>query len=693
MTRTLLLLPVLLLATNASGDDRVYDVVVYGGTSGGITAAVQTARMGKSVILIEPGRYLGGLTTGGLGATDIGNKQAIGGIAREFYRQVRRHYAQAKSWQHETLPEYQARKKTAVDDDTMWMFEPHVATAIYRDMIAAAKVPVVLSQRLDLAAGVIKQGTRLTALKMESGEVYRGRMFIDATYEGDVMAKAGVSYTVGREANAEFNETLNGMQVGHAVKHQFTHNVDPYVRPGDKTSGLLPGVHGDPLPPDGTADHRVQAYCFRLCTTDVPENRVPWPKPADYDPLRYELVLRNCEAGDLRIPWNPVWMPNRKTDTNNNFAISTDNLGMNYAYPDGDYATREKIIAEHESYQKGLLWTLANSPRVPEKVRTEFQRLGLAKDEFTETGNWPNQLYVREARRMRGEYVMTEHNCRGDATPDDAVGMGAYGMDSHNTQRYVDANGFARNEGDVQVGGFSPYPISYRSIVPKAAQCTNLFVPVCLSATHIAYGSIRMEPVFMVLGQSSATAAVLALDTGVDVQRVDYAALRKRLLADHQILEWTGPKRKAKVAIRKEKPAGIVIDDAGAVLTGEWQSGATFGPYIDAGYQHDSNKDKAGKTARFETRLPNDGIYEVRFAYSESANRTKALPITVVAADGEHTVTINQQQKPADPPFQSLGKWPFTAKQPAVVIVRCAGTQGHVLIDAVQFLPQSGPGR
>jgi hypothetical protein len=312
--------------------------------------------------------------------------------------------------------------------------------------------------------------------------------------------------------------------------------VDPYVKPGDPASGLLWGIQATSLPPDGSGDSTVQAYCYRLCTTDVPENRRAWPKPADYDESRYELLLRNFEAGDHRVPWHPTWMPNRKTDTNNNHAFSTDYIGGNYEYPEADYATRERIVADHRSYQQGLLWTLANHPRVPPQVRSEFERLGLAKDEFVENDNWPTQLYVREARRMIGPYVMTEHNCRGSQVAEDSVGMGAYGMDSHNCQRYVTAEGHVQNEGDVQVHGFKPYPISYRSIVPKAAECDNLLAPVCVSSSHIAYGSIRMEPVFMILGQSAATAAALAIDSDIAVQAVAYPELAERLRADEQVL-------------------------------------------------------------------------------------------------------------------------------------------------------------
>jgi hypothetical protein len=352
------------------------------------------------------------------------------------------------------------------------------------------------------------------------------------------MAAAGVLYTVGREGNAEYGETLNGVEVRHATKHQFTLPVSPFVVAGDPASGLLPGVHAGSPGTDGEGDRRIQAYNYRLCLTNVPENRVPFPKPANYDPRRYEIYVRYLEAGWQEVFGNHVPMPNRKSDMNNHGAFSSDDIGMNYDYPEADYATREKIIGEHRDYQLGLMWTVCNDPRVPEKLRATISAWGLAKDEFTDTDHWPHQLYVREARRMIGEYVMTEHECRGKRKVDDAVGLAAYGMDSHNTQRYVDAEGHVRNEGDVQVGVAGPYPISYRSIVPKAAECTNLLVPVCLSATHIAYGSIRMEPVFMVLGESAATAGVQAIDEGVDVQKVDYAKLRERLLNDKQVLAW-----------------------------------------------------------------------------------------------------------------------------------------------------------
>lgn len=519
------------------------DVVVYGATSAGIVAAIQTRKLGRTVIVVEPGRHVGGLTAGGLGATDIGNKKAIGGLSREFYRRIGRHYAEAGSWTHERPEAYENRRR-APGEAEMWTFEPHVADRVYRQWLAEAGVEVVMGERLDLEGGVTEEAGSIRSIRCESGRTFVGRMFVDATYEGDLMAEAGVAFHVGREANDVYGETLNGIQFAHATKHQFTHDVDPYLVPGDPASGLLPLISPEPVGTDGDGDARVQAYCFRMCTTDVPDNRAEWPKPAAYDETTYELILRNFEAGDHRVPWNPVLMPNRKTDTNNNFAISTDFLGANYDYPCGDHATRERIVAAHRDYQQGLMWTLANHPRVPEAVRNHFRRWGPAKDEFVDNGNWPHQLYIREARRMISDVVMTQHHCQRREIVDDPVGLGAYNMDSHNVRRLITPEGTVRNEGDIQVG-VSPYRISWRSIRPRKQECTNLLVPVCLSASHIAYGSIRMEPVFMVLGQSAATAACLAIEAGVAIQDVPYDRLRERLLADGQVLEWTTPAPKA----------------------------------------------------------------------------------------------------------------------------------------------------
>ena len=669
------------------------DVVVYGGTSGGIAAALQASRMGRTVILIEPTRFLGGLTTGGLGATDIGNKRAIGGISREFYGRIWKHYQQPSAWPHQKREEYANRRGSGSEpaETTMWTFEPHVATKVYDDLLREAgdRVTVVRGERLDLTPGrgVIKEGANITRIVMESGRSFAGRVFIDATYEGDLMARAGVSYHVGREANATYGETINGVQAGHAVSHQFIRNVDPYVRPGDRSSGLLPGINPDGPGVEFTGDRKVQAYNFRLCTTDVPGNRRPWEKPAHYDPRWYELLLRNFEAGDLRVPWNPVWMPNRKTDTNNNYAISTDFIGQNWDYPEAGYAERERIRQSHVDWQQGLMWTLANHPRVPEKVRAEFQRLGLARDEFTDNDNWPRQLYVREARRMVSDHVMTEKNCVRAEVVADSVGMGAYNMDSHHVQRYVTKEGFVRNEGDIQVR-VRPYPISYRSIRPRAAECANLLVPVCLSASHIAYGSIRMEPVFMVLGQSAATAAVHAIEQGVRVQDIDPAKLQARLLADGQVLDFES----APITPVARKPRtglpGIVVDDLDAERRGFDRGSAAHTVYVDAGYHHDNNANKGAESARFTADLPAAGRYEVRIAYPHNANRASNVPVVIRHADGETQLVLNQRRKPAiDDLFHSAGVFRFEAGRRGHVDISNAGTDGYVVIDAVQWLP------
>ncbi|MHC1768590.1 MAG: FAD-dependent oxidoreductase [Verrucomicrobiia bacterium] len=552
-TTSFLLTIVSLIAGMASfgmagaAESTTADIVVYGGTAGGVAAGVQGARMGKRVVLLEPTAHLGGLSSGGLGATDIGNKAAIGGVAREFYGRIARHYSQDSAWKFETRQEYFARRgggqvqasSLSGADATMWTFEPHVAENLLNEMAREAGVRVHLGKRL---RSVERSGPSIRRIVTEDGSVYDGKMFIDASYEGDLMAQAKVSYTVGREANAEHGETLNGVRA-ETPHHQFTVPGDPYKTPGDPSSGLIPFIQPGTGGAPGSGDRSVQAYNFRLCFTTNAANRLPVEPPPGYDPAQYELLGRYLEAlvaagkkPVLAQFWNPIWMPNGKTDINNNGGFSTDFIGANYDYPDGDQAIRDRIWKAHENYTRGFLTFLATSPRVPESMRAEMQLWGPCKDEFQDTGGWPRQLYVREARRMKSGYIMTEHNCRGTVKAEDSVGLGAYNMDSHNCQRIV-KNGRVENEGDVQVG-VKPYAISYRSIVPKKAECANLFVPVCLSATHIAYGSIRMEPVFMILGQSAATAASLAIEQNVSVQEVPYETLQSRLLADKQVLAW-----------------------------------------------------------------------------------------------------------------------------------------------------------
>lgn len=513
------------------------DVVVYGATSAGVIAAIQAARRKHSVVLIEPSQHLGGMTTSGLGMTDHGRTANIGGLSREFYQRIRRHYENPASWHRE--------KPDLSGGDAMFTFEPRVARQVFEAMLAEQQIRVVTGERLDLTPGSVeKVGGRIRSIRMESARIFSGRIFIDATYEGDLMALAGISFHVGREGNSAYDEQLNGVQTARAVSHQFQTDVDPYVEAGNPNSGLLPGIDAGPPEADGQGDARIQAFCYRLCLTDDPENRVPFPKPSDYDPLHYELLLRSLHAGANRegwmnrtkLPFTQCRMPNGKTDSNNVGPVSFDFIGMNYLYPEGDYKIREAITQAHRSYQMGLLWFLTHDQRVPEATRDAMSRWGLPSDEFVENGHWPPQLYVREARRMIGDNVMTEHHCVRNVLVPDPVGIGSYAMDSHHVRRYVTQGGTVRNEGDVQVNPGGPYPISYRSLVPKRCECTNLLVPVCISSAHIAFGSIRMEPVFMILGHSAATAASLALEENLDVQDVDYLMLHQELLGENQSL-------------------------------------------------------------------------------------------------------------------------------------------------------------
>lgn len=530
-----------------------YDVCIYGGTAAAVTAAIQAKQMGKSVIVVSPDKHLGGLSSGGLGFTDTGNKAVIGGLAREFYHRVYQHYQKPEAWQWEKREQFgnKGQGTVALDGEnrTMWIFEPSIAEKVFEELVAEYKIPVVRNEWLNRQNGVKKTGANIVSIKTLSGKTYSAKMFIDATYEGDLMAAAGVSYHVGRESKAQYGEEWAGVQTG--VLHHRHHfdavkeRISPYWVPGDPKSGVLPRISTAPPGEYGAADKKVQAYCFRLCMTDHAENRIPFPKPTGYDPKQYELLLRIFKAG-----WRETFqkfdrIPNRKTDTNNHGPFSSDNIGMNYDYPDASYARRRAIIAEHEQYQKGLLWFMANDPRMPADVRTAVSQWGLAKDEFKDNGGWPHQIYVREARRMIGAYVMTENELLKKRPTPDSVGMGSYGMDSHNIQRYIiippggsAKDAYVQNEGDIGVSTQGPYQIAYGSLVPKKSQADNLLVPVAMSSSHIAYGSIRMEPVFMILGQSAATAAVMALDGKLAVQDVPYAKLRERLLQDKQVLEY-----------------------------------------------------------------------------------------------------------------------------------------------------------
>ncbi|HWV68570.1 FAD-dependent oxidoreductase [Chitinophaga sp.] len=518
------------------------DVIIYGGTSAAVIAAVQVKKMGRSVIIVSPDTHLGGLSSGGLGFTDTGNKSVIGGLSREFYHRVYQHYQQPDAWQWQQQQEYgnKGQGTAAMDgaERTMWIFEPHVAEQVFEDFIKENKITVYRDEWLDREKGLIKKDGNITTFTTLSGKTFAGKMFIDATYEGDLMAAAGVSYHVGREANSVYGEQWNGIQVGvlhHG--HHFKTNISPYKIAGDSSSGLLPLVSGDDPGKKGDGDKRIQAYCFRLCLTNDPRNRVPFERPNNYDSTQYELLVRVFNSGwrETFNKFDPI--PNHKTDVNNHGPFSMDNIGMNYDYPDASYERRTAIIKEHEQYQKGLLYFIAHDPRIPSDVQDDMNKWGLSADEFKDNGNWPHQLYIREARRMTGMSVMTENEVLGKRPVSQSVGMGSYTLDAHNAQRYVKPDGFVQNEGDIGVDAKQPYRISYGAIVPKKGECGNLLVPVCMSSSHIAFGSIRMEPVFMILGQSAATAAVQAITDKKAVQDISYKKLQAQLLKDKQRLE------------------------------------------------------------------------------------------------------------------------------------------------------------
>ncbi len=519
------------------------DIIVYGGTSAGVVASLQAKRMGKSSILVCPETHLGGLSSGGLGFTDTGNKAVIGGIAREFYHKIWEHYQQPDAWNWQPATEYgnKGQGTPAIDGNqrTMWIFEPHVAESVFESFVRDNDLIVHRNQWLNRKDGIVKQRNRIVSIRTLAGDTYFGKTFIDASYEGDLMAAAGVSYHVGRESTETYNEQWAGVQTGvlHHGHHFGKMNISPFIVPNDPSSGLLPLISNAPPGEYGSGDRRIQAYCFRLCLTNHAPNRVEFVKPVNYDPHTYRLLSRVFATGwrETFNKFDPI--PNYKTDVNNHGPVSMDFIGANNDYPEASYQRRKEIIQEHRQYQLGLLYYLAHDPEVPEEVRTEMLRWGFAKDEFVDNDHWPHQIYVREARRMLGSFVMTENELLGKRETPDSVGMGSYTIDSHNVQRYITPEGYVQNEGDIGVHTPGPYKIAFGSILPKQDECGNLVVPVCVSSSHIAFGSIRMEPVFMILAQSAATTVALAINEQVDVQQIAYETLRTQLLKDGQILD------------------------------------------------------------------------------------------------------------------------------------------------------------
>ena len=658
-----------------AAETRRADVVVYGGTAAGVIAAVAAAREGKTALIVEPGRHVGGMVSGGLGATDFGNRAAVGGDSREFFDRVRRHY----------VATYGADSPQVKDCSDGFRFEPHVAEEVFRAMLAEAKVAVVFGSPL---GRVEKEGARVASIESTTGDAFVATAFVDASYEGDLMARAGVKYAIGREGRDEYGESLAGVQA-RSPAHQWPVAV-PALGPD---GGPLPTVQAGATGPAGSGDGKTQAYNYRVCMTDRAENRAPFPKPPGYDPARFELLARylglkpGLKVGQLM---HPARMPNGKTDTNNNGPFSTDHIGGNWDYPEADAAGREQIRLDHVAYVQGFLYFLANDPRVPGPLRDEMAGWGLARDEFADTGHWPHQLYVREARRMVGSYVMTQADIMDDRTKVDSVGLGSYNTDSHHVQRTVQADGSALNEGDFQER-VAPYAIPYRSLVPRPTECPNLLVPVCMSATHVAYGTVRMEPVYMILGQASGVAAALAVDEKVPVQAVPIERLAARLAARGAILSpaalggAAGPGAGGG-GIDPGRLPGVVIDDADAEKAGDWRASTALGPFVGAGYLHDGGRADGSTRARFTPRLAAAGRYEVLLYFTPDPNRATNTPVVVRSSDGEKALRVDQRRGSAGGKPASLGIYPFEAGQAGWVEIRTGGADGHVIADAVQFL-------
>ncbi|UZR98323.1 FAD-dependent oxidoreductase [Chondrinema litorale] len=525
--------------------EKSYDLVIYGGTSAGIIAAVQAARMDHTAIIVVPEDRIGGAMSGGLGWSDIGEEETIGGLSLEFFKRVYQYYQQDSAWKFQAAADYKPYGNHVIlESGIMWTFEPEVAKRIFEQMLSEEKdkIEIVYNERIDLKAGVIKENNVITSIKTESGKEYKGKYFIDASYEADLMAQAGVSYHVGRESSSTYNEELAGV-LGPTIdvrqpKHLFGAGISPY----DSAGNLLPGIQDVPMGNPGDGDHKIQAYNFRACLTTATENQIPIPKPENYDPLNYELLYRYIKKKDLKSIHDVITispMPNYKTDINDGghgSPFSTDYNGMNWDFPEGDYATRECIWTEHYNFTVGLFYFLGHDSRLPEEMRNEMLKYGLPKDEYTQYGNWTPQLYIRETRRMLGKHILTQQDCQDDVSKPQSIGMASYGPDSHHVQRIVYENGEVVNEGNF-LEPHKAYEIPMGVIMPKEEECSNLLVPVCVSSSHIAFGSIRMEPVFMIMGQAAATIACLSQDNKMPLHQLKYEVVQNQLLKDKQKLK------------------------------------------------------------------------------------------------------------------------------------------------------------
>ena len=653
-----------LLATGLAQSAQVVtsDICVYGGTSGGVAAAVTAARLGKSVTLVTYNNHVGGMTSGGLGVTDRGNVSSIGGIAAEFYLRVGEAYG---------------------SNSAVYFFEPHVAENVFWQMLNEASVAVYTNRHL---TAVTRSNLTLTEITMDNGVVYRAREFIDTTYEGELMAMAGVTNTYGREASSKYGESLAGI-----LNPTGSYSYDPYVVAGNPGSGLLPLVQAGNAGTPGQADTKLQTYNFRLCLTQNATNQIPIVAPPGYSEAQYELVRRYLAArvaSDGSVALNQIIdvqtiIPNGKTDINANGELSTDYLGGNFGYATNTYAGRQAIWQAHENYIRGYLYFLATSANVPANVRTSMQTWGLAKDEFKDTGGWPHQLYVREALRMVSDYVMQQQDCVGSRVAPDPIALASYGMDCHPVARLV-SGGLARTEGGLGGNVAYPYGISYRSIIPGSNQCPNLFCTFALSASHVAFASIRMEPVFMMTSQSAATAAAFAIDDNVAAQQVNYPKLSAELRADKQLLAWTCASPYYTNTITLSQDNTCYVTSAGA-----WTVGANNGgwPPTNGPYWHDGATGKGSKSVTYTPNLPNNGTYDISLWWVAASNRATNTPVDIVHPNGTTRVLVNQQINGSA--WVKVLRTNLNAGSTAKVIVRNDGTVSgaYCIANGVQWQP------
>jgi hypothetical protein len=658
------------------------DVIVYGATPGGFCAAIAAAREGASVMLLEPTGHVGGVNTGGLCFSDSNQtvRSTMLGLFEEWHARIEKDYQQRGV----TLP-YKVSEK----DHKHWTYEPHVAAKITQQMLDEAGVKVMTRQVLKSA---IKDGTRITKLITSGGE-FEAKMFIDATYEGDLMAAAGVSWTIGREGRKAFGESLAGKQ---------------YPKQKMAMSGL--GADGKPLPfitttdagPDEDGDKNVMIYSFRLCVTKDSANRVPFPKPANYDPARFE-VLRRYFAQEKRphLLWDLYPLPGNKFDANNGIGkqFSMGLMGACNGWSEADEVGRAKVWEAHKQYTLEMHHFLSTDPSVPAAIREEYAQIGLCRDEFADYDHWSPQLYVREGRRMIGASIVSQKDIMEEPKKDDAIVVSSFPIDSHDCQRVGTAK-FVINEGTImpvhvpgRKHGYA-YHIPYRAITPKAAECANLLVPVALSCTHVGISSIRVEPTWMILGQSAGIAAALSAKQNLAVQKLPYPALRERLLAQKQVLDLPvlaelPPEPKGAMSIDPKTLPGIVLDDEQAELKGEWSHSSGFKPHIGTGYLHDDKRGDGESTAVFRFKAPETARYDLRMAYSAHETRATQVPLTIQHGKTVVEVLVDQTQPiPAGTAFRSIGKVELQKDLETTLTVRNAGTDGFVILDALQLVAE-----